>query len=331
MLGPLLDSHYVLPLFLALVCLPLYTLTDLHDGLGRATGWITIALLPPYVLRPLLIIVVMVAARLAGFPLDAATATGAAIIATWLTAVAQLLLIDRKLNQVVPAGARSYAPRQWTATALPIFLIYGFELVLQNTDVLVLSHYMQPSDAGIYFAALKTISLIAFVHYAVGSAVAGRLSTLKARGDQAGLDDMIRDAANWTFWPSLFGAVLLLSLGPVLLGFFGPGFEDGYPVMFVLVIGLLVRAAVGPAEFVFRMLGAQRSCAVILGLSALINIALNIALVPLYGIMGSAIATATAIAFSALVFYLVAKLRLGIDIAVWQGLSHRLGRRAVEG
>ncbi len=221
--GPLLDNHYVLPLFLALFCLPLYTLTDLHDGLGRATGWITIALLPPYVLRPLIIIVAMVAARLAGLPLDATTAAGAAVVATWLTAIAQFALMQRKLGKVVPKGPNSYVPREWAATATPIFLIYAFELVLQNTDVLVLSNFMQPSDAGIYFAALKTISLIAFVHYAVGSAVAGRLSALKARGDHAALDEMIRDAANWTFWPSLFGGVLLLSVGKLLLSFSDQG------------------------------------------------------------------------------------------------------------
>ena len=43
----------------------------------------------------------------------------------------------------------------------------------------------------------------------------------------------------------------------MLLGLFGDGFESGYPVMFVMVVGYLIRASVGPAEFVLRMLGEQ--------------------------------------------------------------------------
>ena len=318
-----LDGHYVLPLALAFVCLPLYTLTDVHDGVGRAQTWINLALVPPYVLRPLGILVVMAIARFAGLPMDATTAAGSAIIATWAAGIGQLVFMERRLDQVIPSAKPAYRLGDWLYTGWPIFLIYGFELLLQNTDVLVISHFTNPSEAGIYFAALKTISLIAFVHYAVGTAVGSRLSALNTTGDKTALAAMIRDAAAWTFWPSLFGAICLLLLGKYFLLLFGEEFVTGYPVMFVLVIGLLVRSAVGPAEFVFRMLGAERWCMLILGASAIINIAANLILVPRLGIMGAAAATALAAVFSALSFAVVAKTRLGLDIGIWAAVFGR--------
>ena len=45
----ILDPVYVLPLSLALLSLPAYGLTDFQDGVGRAQGWIDLALIPPYI------------------------------------------------------------------------------------------------------------------------------------------------------------------------------------------------------------------------------------------------------------------------------------------
>ena len=71
--------------------------------------------------------------------------------------------------------------------SLPLLIIYAAELVMQNADVILLAMYRPPGEVGMYFAAAKTMALVMFVHYAVGSAVAHRFSALKARGDEAGL------------------------------------------------------------------------------------------------------------------------------------------------
>ncbi|MEZ5775929.1 MAG: lipopolysaccharide biosynthesis protein [Hyphomicrobiaceae bacterium] len=323
LLGDLVESHFVLPAYLALFCLPIYTLTDVQDGIGRAHSWIQLALLPPYVLRPLFILLGMVAAHAAGLPMEAPTAAGAAIVATWAAGLIQLSVMEPRLTAETGHGPRATETGRWLRTSLPILFIYGFELLLQNTDVLVLSRFVAPSEIGVYFAALKTISLISFVHYAVGSAVASRLSALNTRGDRAGLAAFVSDAANWTFWPSLAGATALLIAGPSLLGFFGADFQSGYPVMFALAAGFLVRAAFGPAEFVLRMLGEERACAYVLGGTALFNIALNVLLVSHYGMMGSAIATATSLSLAAVVFAIVAWARLGLDISVFGAVKRR--------
>ena len=319
-----IDSHYVLPLYLALFCLPLYTLTDMQDGIGRGHSWFNLALLPPYVVRPLLILLAMVVAHKLELAMVASTAAGCAIVGTWASELVQLALMQRRLAVDPGPGARAFETRAWLATALPIFMISGFELLIQNTDVLVLTYFEPADTVGIYYAALKTIGLISFVHYAVGSAVASRLSALNARGDRKGLEAFVCDAANWTFWPSLGAAALLLMAGPLLLGLFGPGFESGYPVMFVMVIGYLIRASVGPAEFVLRMLGEQKSCAIVFGVCALFNLMANLLLVPHFGLLGAAISSSATLLAASIVFHAIAKRRLGLDIAVWSGL---LGRR----
>lgn len=323
LLGPMVSGPYVMPLYLALFCVPLFALTDVQDGIGRGQAWMDLALLPPYVLRPIVMLAAMLAANHYGLPMRAETAAGAAIVATWIAAIVQLLLLNRRLGRTIEAGERRFAWSGWFKVSLPLLVIAACELVLQNADVLVISRYMSPAEVGIYFAAAKTMSLILFVHYAVGSAVANRFSALNARGDRAQLRAFVRDAVNWTFWPSLASALIVLALGYPLLSLFGPQFATAYPVMLILAIGFLARAAMGPAEFLLNMLGEQQLCAAVLAVTAALDIALNFALVPRFGLVGAATATSISLATAALLNYVVARRRLEIEIAIW----HNVGRK----
>ena len=254
--GNAIEGHYILPAYLALICIPLYALTDMGDAICRSKSWIILGLVPPFILRPLLILLSMLAAYLYGLPMVATTAVGAAIVATWVAGLLQHYLLQKRLSDEVPAGERSYDLGFWLKVSLPILFINGSELMLQNTDVIVISHFMSPTDVAIYFAALKTMSLVSFVHFAVGAAVGNRFSSLKASGAEEELKSFVRQSVHWTFWPSLLGTMIILIMGWPLLYMFGEEFTAGYPVMFILAVGFIVRAAMGPAEFVLNMLGS---------------------------------------------------------------------------
>ncbi|MCH9765510.1 MAG: oligosaccharide flippase family protein, partial [Alphaproteobacteria bacterium] len=179
----LLSDYYLLPAYLVLIAIPMFCLTDAQDGIGRAQSWMAVALIPPYILRPLLLLAGMALAHSIGLPLTAATAAAAAIAATWMTAIIQAIMIRWRLPQDLKSGPRQYSFKPWMVTSLPLAVMVACDLALQNIDVLVISRFMSPVDVGIYFAAAKTMSLIMFVHYAVGSATANRFATLNARGD----------------------------------------------------------------------------------------------------------------------------------------------------
>jgi O-antigen/teichoic acid export membrane protein len=312
-----LGSHYVMPAYLALFCIPVFALTDLQDGIGRARQWIGVGLIPPYVLRPLLLLLAMLAAWALNLPMTATTAAGAAIAASWATAFVQYLLLRKQLNAEIPKGTRTYPFAFWLKTALPILMITGFDLAVQNTDVVFLSIYHSASDVGIYFAGLKTMSLIAFVHYAVASASANQFAALHARGATSELTRFAQETVRWTFWPSLAGAAIILLLGKPLLWMFGPEFTAAYGPMFVLALGLLIKSAVGPSEYLLNMLGQQKLCGAVLILTGALNVLLNYLLVPPFGLWGAAGATATTLAVAAVLYGVLARRTLGIDMTIW--------------
>ncbi len=321
--GDRLESHYVIPAMIILLCLPAYTLVDVQDGIARGFGWLGVALAPPYLIRHGLILVGVFIALMLGWRVDAVTAAISAIAACWIAAAVQTFILQSRLNRMVPAGPRHMRVGPWVAAALPVFLVQSFEMLLQNTDVLVIAHFRSPEDVGMYYAALKTIGLVSFIHFAVAVASAYQFSAAHAARDDDALRRKVHDAVTWTFWPSLLLAAALLVLGKPLLGMFGAEFTAAYPAMFVLAVGFIVRAAMGPAEYVLNMLGEQKACALALSLAAAINLVLNLLLVPEYGMMGAAIGTAVAVMSASLMMAYVAWKRLGLTLFIGARLLPR--------
>ncbi len=123
----------------------------------------------------------------------------------------------------------------------------------------------------------------------------------------AGVQDLFRASRNWTLFPSLAGATAMLALGHPILWLFGTEFTAGYPLMFVLVLGLLARAAVGPAQGLLVATGHQNLTAAVMAVTVACNGGLNLLLIPQWGLMGAAAATATAFALESLTLHLAAR------------------------
>ena len=96
------DDIYTIPLCLMLICLPMFALADINEGISRSRSWIWLALLPDYIVRPLLLLASIAVALLLGAPANAETAMTAVIFATWITAIGQQLLVERRLVRTVP-------------------------------------------------------------------------------------------------------------------------------------------------------------------------------------------------------------------------------------
>ncbi len=320
LLEPYLASYIVLPLSIACATLPFYTLMQMQDGIARSHNWIHVALLPTYVVRHLLMLIVVSAAYLLNFPATAEMAVMAVMAvagALTLTVIGQTIVLNRKLARAVPPGPKAYESRAWLAVSLPIFVVEGFYLLLTNADVVILQYFRTPDDVAVYYAAAKTLALIAFVHFAVSAAVAHRFSEYHVAKDHERLKDILAHSIRWTFWGSLAASVVLLAMGRPLLSLFGARFVEGYHLMLILVVGLMARASVGPVERLLNMLGEQRACAAVYATAFAINVVLCILLVPRMGAEGAAVSISTALVVESILLFVVTRHRLGFHVFVW--------------
>jgi O-antigen/teichoic acid export membrane protein len=273
-------------------------------------------MMPAYVIRQALLTELMAAAYFADLPMTAVTAMIAAGLSIWLPMLGQLFVLNRKLKTHIEPGPKAYEFKIWIAAALPILMVEGFYALLMYTDILMLELFRPPDEVAVYYAAAKTLALVAFIHYSIAATTAHRFSSFHVAGDREGLARFLRQAIKWTFWPSLAATLLLLAFGRPILRLFGAEFADGYYLMFILAIGLLARAAIGPIERLLNMLGEQRVCAMVHAGAFGINFALCFILIPVFGAAGAAIATAVALVSESIWLFVVTKRRLGFNVFV---------------
>jgi O-antigen/teichoic acid export membrane protein len=317
LLAPWLDHFAVIPLYLACLAIAAYGLVQVQAGIAQSYDWPNLALMPFYIWRQLIITVLMGAAWFFGAATDAVTAMIIAVITTWAVTIGQLALLSRRLKEKVPAGRKIYEPRVWYATSLPIFIVEGFYLLLTYVDIITLEHFRSPHDVAIYYAGARLLAIVAFVYFAIAGATTHKFSEYDIAGDRRRLASFFRETVHWTFWPSLAICAAILAFGRPLLSLFGAGFEAGYGVMFILAVGLLARASVGPAERLLNMIGERKQCATVYALAFAINLLLCAILIPRLGIEGAAAATSAALVAESLMFSWVTKKRLGFNIFVF--------------
>ena len=311
-----MTDYYVVPIVFAVICLPMLALQEVQDGVCRAFDWPGTALVPTFIIRPIMILIFMLIALATGFSASAVTAMGVTIIATYLCSTGQFVALILKLKSAVPKGPMQFRMKEWALVALPIFLIEGFYVLLTSVDILFVSALMRPEDVAVYFAAVKTLALVHFVYFAVRAATAHRFSAYLESGDRGRYEAYIAQTIRWIFWPSLFLALLMMVLGKYFLMLFGESFVSGAGLIWILGLGIVLRSTVGPAETVLTMSGEQNSCAMVYVGTLLVNIVLNWSLIPMYGLQGAAIATTCALAFESLLLYAVAKRKLGLHIFI---------------
>jgi len=319
LLSSFIDQFTLVPLYLAFATIPIYGLGQTQAGIAQSYNWPNLALMPFYIWRQLIITIAMGAAYLFGAPTGAVTAMTVAVGTAWAVTLVQLVLLERRLKTTVPPGRKQYEPKTWLATSLPIFMVEFFYLLLTYVDILTLERFRSPDEVAVYYAGARILALVAFIYFAISGAATHKFTEYHVAGDEKRLALFFAETVKWTFWPSLAACALILALGKPLLSLFGQNFERGYSVMFILAVGMLARAAVGPAERLLNMLGERKQCALIYAAAFAINLVLCVLLIPHLGIEGAAVATSTALAVESVLLYLVAKRRLGFHVFIVGG------------
>ena len=314
LISPWIDADTVAPLYLGCLTLPAFVVANTQDGIARSHDWMRLGLMPQFIIRQALIIGFTAGAFALGFKLGATIAMLASVAAVWVAMIGQMIVLNRRLHTHIEPGPKAYDYRGWLAVSLPILLVESFYLLLSYTDVLVLQQFVSSDEVGVYFAVVKTLALVSFIHYAMSATTAHRFTEYHAAGDKDRLAAYVTHAIKWTFWPSLAATLVLLALGKPLLWLFGPQFTGGYDIMFIAAIGLVVRAAIGPVERLLNMLGHQHICAVAYASAFVMNLVLCLVLVPKFGGHGAAAATSIALTFETILLFWIVRQRLGLHV-----------------
>ncbi len=204
----------------------------------------------------------------------------------------------REASETDVAGGNGRAAF-WRFTA-PRSLGSIAQMALQRSDIVLLGALRGPKEAAVYAAATRFLVLGQLGSGAISTTIQPKLAHLLAKGDREAARTVYRVATVWLVlmaWPIyLVSAVFSRQL----LHLFGRGYAVGAGVIVILSFTMLVATATGNVDVVLAMAGrptwtmANAFCA--LGL----NLALNLYLIPRWGIIGAAVAWSAALLFNSL-------------------------------
>ena len=311
-LGARVPGYSVVPVRLALLCVPLLGLISFMAEASRGFGRVALAYIPQRLVLPGLFIVAVAVISTTRAP-DAVLVLKISVVVCVVTALAMAVLFRRVLVTRVRAATPEFHTRGWLRVALPLFLTDGLFAVLLRFDTVMLGAMRSPDEVAVYAACLRTAGLAVFVFTAMSALVAPKFAELYAQGNRAAQVDFVRSVARWTFWPSAVVAVGLAVFGRPILAVFGPSFAAGYPSLLILTAGLLTFTITGPTNAYLAASGHQDDIVPAIASAIVTNITMNAFLIPRYGVMGAAVASAVGMVVGRVLLYVAVRRRLGLE------------------
>lgn len=278
------------------VFLPFAILADLFHAVTRGYGTMRPTTVVDKIGRPLLQITLVAAAGVLGGGLLsggwAAPYLPAALVSVWWAA--RLRRRDPRPDDA-PARAVPELRREYWSYALPRAFAGIAQVGLQRLDVILVAAIRGPVDAAVYAAATRFLVVGQLANQAISMAVQPRIAGLLAVDDRRRTNEVYRTSTAWLVlmaWPLY---LLVAVFSPQILLLFGRGYGAGRTVMLVLAASMLVATACGMVDVMLTMAGRTTWSLANVGTALVVNVGLNLVLIPRFGITGAAIAWAVAI------------------------------------
>jgi len=154
----------------------------------------------------------------------------------------------------------------------------------------VLKIYNGPADVGIYDVISRVCMVITIPLFAMSSIVAPQVSQAYGQNKKESLQGILQNSTLIGLGLGLPVVLLILFFPGYILSYFGQDFIAGKLALRILVIGYLFNLASGPSSLVLQMTKHEEIFRNIVIISATICITVCFILVPIYGVIGAAIA-----------------------------------------
>tara|TARA_B110000211_G_scaffold730_1_gene836 strand:+ start:2276 stop:3631 length:1356 start_codon:yes stop_codon:yes gene_type:complete len=205
--------------------------------------------------------------------------------------------------------------------SVPLMFAQSVQFIMAWTDKLMLGAIDTPnvslglttnsSEVGIYHTAFKLSMFAAVSLMSINSIASPKFAEMYASKNKEGLKKIVHQSTKMIFWVTLPLVVIFFSIPDFLLGLFGEEFKIGMFAFILLSCGKMISAFSGSVGNILQMTGNQNILARILFLGAIINVLLNLILIPKYGINGAAIASTISTVFWNITMVFAVKKKLG--------------------
>ena len=204
--------------------------------------------------------------------------------------------------------------------SIPLMFAQSVQFIMAWTDKLMLGNMTNSEDVGIYHTAFKLSMFAAVALMSINSIASPKFAEMFGKNDMEGLKKVVHQSTKMIFWMSVPLVVIFFIFPEFLLGLFGEEFKIGVTAFIFLSCGRLISSFSGSVGNILQMTGNQNIYAKILFFGAILNITLNLILIPqtsplaslnIVGINGAAFASMSSLIIWNLSMVFVVKKKFG--------------------
>lgn len=233
-------------------------------------------------------------------------------ISLGILAVSSTFLVLRKIRSNTTSYSNELKTVDWVRSSAPMMMAGSILLISGWITTLVLGAVVSDSEVGVFAVIIKITAFANFILQSVNGIATPKFAQLHAQQNPNELGKYVQTTARIIFWASLPVLAGICIGGPFLLELFGPGFREGFNALLVVMAGKTIGVLCGSNGNLLNMTGHQKPFRNIMTAAALLHIMTCILLIPTYGIMGGAIATAVFITSWNIASTIYIKMKLGI-------------------
>jgi O-antigen/teichoic acid export membrane protein len=291
------DAALAFPLKIFALGIPFLTLINIFVSIFRGFDDIKPTVYFQDILRPLLLLLLLLPIIFLDLPFIGVFYVFLASLV--ISCVALIIYAVKRLP--FPLGFRTTLSanpvgRELLLFSVPLLGVAMLSMIIIWADTLMLGGLKSAAEVGLYNAAHPLAQFISAPLGAVGLIYVPVVSRLYAQGS---MPEMKRNFSVLTKWlcAATLPLFLILFLFPeTVLGFlFGASYASAATALRILSIGFIVNNFMGPNGATLIVMGEARFMMWTALATAVLNIGLNIALIPPLGIQGAAIASVAAI------------------------------------
>jgi O-antigen/teichoic acid export membrane protein len=182
--------------------------------------------------------------------------------------------------------------KELLSLSIPMMFISMSGFLMSWTDILTLGFFTTSSAVGYYQSAYIYATVTFTVFQGINAILPAMIAERYDRGDMTELASLYSVMTKWGLYVTALGTVFVIVFAEQLLFLFGPEFVVAKKALVILAIGRVLAAAPGSVTVLLSMTDYSKFESMNTILFGLINLLLNLILVPEYGFIGAAIATA---------------------------------------
>jgi O-antigen/teichoic acid export membrane protein len=281
-------------LWLGIVLIPVKSLLIQQEAIFNGLRKPFLAQLPIKIIFPFLMLLILSILLFIDVKVTVTIAIIILVSSYCVSALLTSVLLRTSLSKSIEQP--QYEMKRWSKALIPFAAIAFIANLNAELASIILGSITNKESVGYFKVAVQAVTLVSLGLVSINTIILPNVARLYKSGDLITTQKLLTKSVRLSVFISLPIILIFIFFGEFAISvLFGDAYLGAYPILIFLSVGQLVNVLMGSVGVVLNMTGNEKNVLKSTILALIINVTLLLVLVPLYGVIGAAIAVSTSI------------------------------------